>query len=115
MDSKIIKLRGNSYTINFPNVGQILDIESLKSALSNGTYGDLVKNNTKSSNQSLDLIDAIATFSVLIPELKNILEVKSYLDLDLKTAKMVVNSYNKDYFLWFKELNDEIQKIGDEE
>ena len=61
-----LKIAGKDYMVKFPNVGQTLDIESLKSALTNGTYGDLVKMQTKTANDALDLADTLATFSILM-------------------------------------------------
>lgn len=110
-----LKITGKDYTVNFPTVGQILDIESLKSALTNGTYGDLVKMGTKTSIEALDLADTIATFSVLIPKLKEIIDVKTYTEMDPFTAKKLVTVYRKQFFPWFNEINKELQDYGDEE
>lgn len=113
MDKKLkIKLLGQDYTVSFPNVGQILDIESLKSALTNGTYGDLVKMNTKSSNFALDLTDTIATFSVLIPDLSTVADIKSYHELDQVTAIKLIAAYRDTFFPWFNEINKGLQEYG---
>jgi len=111
MDKTIkLKIFGKDYIVSFPTVGQILDIESLKSALTNGTYGDLVKMNTKTAVNALDLTDTIATFSVLIPGLKN--EIGSYTELDPFKAKELVSVYLNDFFPWFNEINKQLQDYG---
>lgn len=114
---KSIKLQitGKDYVIKFPNVGQLMDIESLKSALTNGQYGELVRMNTRLSNSALDIADTIATFSVLIPEIKETLNVKTYTELDPFKAKDLVKCYKKQYFPWFNEINQELQDYGTEE
>jgi hypothetical protein len=110
--SKKIKISGKDHIVTFPNVGQTIDIESLKSALTNGQYGDFVNMGTNYSNNALDLVDALATFSILIPELKEELNVKTYLEMDQFVAKKYVNAYKKQFFPWFKEINDELKSFG---
>lgn len=110
-----LKITGKDYIVKFPNVGQILDIESLKSALTNGTYGDLVRMGTSASNQALDIADTIATFSILIPEIKESLSVKTYTEIDPFAAKPLVVAYKKQYFPWFNEINNELKKFGEDE
>jgi len=110
-----LKISGKDYVVNFPNVGQILDIESLKSALTNGQYGDFIKMGTKYSNDVLDLVDTIATFSVLIPELKDEFNVKNFSDMDPFVAIKYVKVYKKQFFLWFNTINNELRKLGNED
>jgi hypothetical protein len=110
--SKKIPISGKDYIVNFPSVGQILDIESLKSALTNGQYGDFVNMGTKTATDALDLVDAFSVFSILIPELKDELNVKTFMEMDPFIAKKYVNAYKKHFFPWFKEINDELRKFG---
>lgn len=110
-----ISIDGQEYIIKFPNVGEILDIETKKAALSNGQYKELVQMNTKNSYWVLDIIDSIATFSTLIPQLREKLSVSSYGELDQFTAKKIVKAYNKTYLPFFKEINDELQKFDEDE
>ena len=116
MDKSIkLKVLGKDFMVKYPNVGQVLDIESLKSALTNGAYGDLVRMNTVASNQALDIADTIATFSVLIPDIKELIEVKTYTELDPFVAKKLVNAYKKQFFPWYNEINKELQNFGNED
>jgi uncharacterized surface anchored protein len=110
-----LKITGKDYMINYPSIGQILDIESLKSALTNGTYGDLVKMNTRTANEALDIADTIATFSILIPEIKDQLNIKTYTEMDPFVAKKLVTAYKKQFFPWFNEINEELRKFGNDE
>jgi hypothetical protein len=110
-----LKVLGKDCIVKYPNVGQVLEIESLKSALTNGTYGDLVRMNTRSSNQALDIADTIATFTVLIPEFRETLNVKSYTELDPFDAKKLVVVYKNKFFPWYNEINKELQSFGEDD
>ena len=102
------------YTLKYPTVGQILEIESLKQSLSAGRYGLLVVSNVKSMELALDLIDAIAYFSVLIPDLKKEIAVDSFMDLDAMTAKRLSISYKKYFRKWYSELEKEMNDLDAE-
>lgn len=88
-----LKLKENSYPVKFPNQGQFLDIENLKMVLSNGMYGALQTARTTDSELALDLIDAEAYFSVLIPDLVKDLKVKTFRELDLMDSIEVRNAF----------------------
>jgi len=102
--TQAITIENNSYTVNFPSVGEIMRIESMKMALSNGYYGEYLKSNTKSAAFTLDLIDAISHFSVLIPSLKEDLVVKDLMNIDPFKAKALIKSYTKEFLPWYNEL-----------
>ena len=55
--------------VSFPNVGQLIDIANAKIRISNGNYKDY--STTASDLYTRGLVEAIATFSVLLPELKD--------------------------------------------
>lgn len=89
------KVEGNSYSVNFPNVGQYLDIEQNKMMLTNNGYESLVLSRLKTSLFALDLVDAISFLRVMCPELTKDLNEKSYLDIDLSKSKTLVTAYKK--------------------
>jgi len=64
-----LKIKKNSYEVNFPTVGELIQIESLKITLSNGKYGDMLQSNMVSMLRALDYIDMIAYFSTLCPNI----------------------------------------------
>lgn len=98
-----IPLQGNNYTIEFPNVGQFIEIETMKVSLSSGVYRSLVSLRTFGGNLALDYVDAISTFSVLIPQLRKDLKIDSLLNLNPIEAKEITKVY-KDIFLpWYSE------------
>lgn len=110
-----INLLGETIIVSFPNVGQTLNIESLKTAISNGTYGDLVRANTIDSNFALDLIDSISVFSILVGDFNKKINVKSYTDLDLLTAKKIVKTYKKEFFPWYNDIMKELKSFDEDE
>lgn len=108
---KKIKILGKEYFIDFPLPGQVLEIESLKNLLTAGQYGIMAKTNTVETNYILDLVDAISTFSVLIPEMKEVLPKKSYLELPLEKAKEFIISYRRDYENWYISIRKDMMTI----
>lgn len=63
-----INLFGQKYPVGLPNVGQRLEIESRKQVFSNGLYGTLAKSDHIEANRLLNIIDAVSTFGVLLPQ-----------------------------------------------
>lgn len=97
-----IKLQENEYAVNFPNVGQVIDIEVKKSMYSARQYSYLALSNLKSSNYALDLIETIAIFTTLIPKLEADLKVKTLFELDLISIKELVDQYKKVFLPWYE-------------
>lgn len=94
-----IQIQKQNFEINFPNVGQLIDIEVRKSLISAGQYQNLIKN----QSFSIDYIDALATFLILIPDLNKLLRVESIFDLNLIDIKEIINIYKKEYLPWYEE------------
>lgn len=113
--SKVITLFGNDYIVKFPNVGQLMDIESLKMALTNNNYSEWAFSGLKIHIFQLDVADAIAYLSVLIPELKNDLGLKNWRELDALRSKKLVEEYKRTFIPWFKPLLDELTLPEDEQ
>ncbi len=106
----VFKLDGNQYEIKFPNVGQYMDIENMRIGLTNGAYVDLIRTGLKSAHFQVDLVDAISVLYVLVPNLRGDLNVTNYNDLDVFTAKKIVNVYKRDIKPWFEGLMEELLK-----
>lgn len=100
---KILVIDGASYNVKFPTVGQYIEIQNLKVALSNGNYEQMALSQFKGLVFSARLIDVISTFSVLVPTLLNDLSVKSYTNLDPILAKKLVKVFEKDFQPWYQE------------
>ena len=90
-----------TYVVNLPNVGAFIDIENNKILFSQGRYSLMTKNNTFTNNLALDMIDTIATFTVIMPkEFHEGLAVSSLFDLDLKSIKSLVKAYKEQFHPW---------------
>ena len=95
--------KGNSFEVKVPNVGQIIDIETRKSILSQGQYGKLVSFRTKDGEKALDFIDCVATLTVLCPKFVEGLKV-SLLELDSTDMAEVIKDYKDQIDTWLKDL-----------
>lgn len=104
----------NTYTINFPTNGQLIDIERRKINLTDGTHKEMLTSGQQSTQQAFLLVEAITTFSVLIPDLVKNLNVKSLLDITPMQSKGMVNEYIKKYYPWFTQwmtiINEDVEE-----
>lgn len=99
-----IEVSGNKYSIDFPNVGQYIEIENLKMSLTNGMYPQMALSPLKGAYFAIKLVDAISIFSVLVPKMREKLSgVKSYNDLDLVLGKQLVSVYEKQFMKWYQD------------
>lgn len=98
-----IELQGNPFTINFPNMGQIIDIETNKISFANGRYSQLLNSNIISSNVAQDLVEMAATLTVLIPEFNKIFKLNSIFELNPIDAIEFVTAYKEQVFPWYSE------------
>jgi len=99
----VLQVRGNNYSIKFPNVGQLVDIETRKQQYSAGMYSSMVNNYTNTSLYALDVIDAQACFGVLAPDLLKDLKVKTLSQLDPVDFEDIRLAYRDQFLPWFKQ------------
>jgi len=97
--------RGIAFTVKFPNVGQTIDMESLKQALTNGNYGLMVASNIGTMNHALDLVDTVVFFQVCCPQVKNAfgddLPKGGLIELSIDACKDLVKCYREEVFPWY--------------
>ena len=98
------QFRGKNYSIEFPKVGQYREIDVFKQTLSMGQYGSMFRTMTAQSEESLDMVDMEAYFSVLSPKLIKSLGVESFSNLDLLTYKELKVEYRKQFIPWWNEI-----------
>lgn len=115
MESIIIKVGEKDYTVSFPNVEQMLEIEATKNALTNGKYIDFTMSLMKTHVYLLDIADAVGYLSVLIPELKKDLGVENWRGVDPKVLKPIVKAYKETFIPWYKGLFDDLYSYDSEE
>jgi hypothetical protein len=106
----IFKVKGNDYPITFPNVGEFRRIESLKQALSNGTYSQLAATSTDQAQHAADIVDVEAMFTVLCPDiLGKGLASKDFSKLGLVDFKELHSAYLDQIIPWW---NENLKEIG---
>ena len=109
---KEFKIGEKKFTAKFPNVGQIIDLESMKQALSGGRYGAMVASGLSTAYYGLDLIDAIAFYQVVTPEVGKYYDIKSYAELDLAAAQDLIRAYKEQIQPWYVETMNEIRGVA---
>lgn len=102
MNKTVIKFQDRNYEIPFPNVGQFMEIEEKKLQMTNGRYSMLSLNAATMKSQAvlLDIVDTVATFTTLSPDIKNALGGDSFnvneLEIGSSLAELV-GQYNEVY------------------
>lgn len=94
-----IEISGNSYDVNFPNTGEFIDIQVLKSKITEEQYKTIAVD--AYGALAMVLVDMIATFNILIPDLKQNINTSSILGLSLIESKLLLDAYNKQWMPFF--------------
>lgn len=97
-----IKIGRNTYNIDFPNNGQLIDIERKKIAYTSGTYKDMLLGVANATQQAFLLVETISTFEVLVPQLEADLTVKSLMDLNPYQTRDLIHQYTTVYYPWMQ-------------
>jgi hypothetical protein len=97
----VLQLKGNSYTIEFPNVGKFQSIETMKQVLSRGMYSSIISMNTVSSIEMLDMVDIESYLTVLCPKLIKDLKCNSFSDLGLEDYLELKKVYQATFIPWW--------------
>jgi hypothetical protein len=105
-----IKVQGNTYTLNMPNNRQLIAIEAMKARLSLGTYDSMMINSQSMGSQNaLNLVDMIANFTVLAPDILKDLKV-DISELNIMDSLVILKIYMEKIQPWVlgwqKLLND---------
>ena len=107
--TKKISIGKKTFIVKFPNVGQIIDLESLKVALSGNRYGQMVATGVRNVYMALDMIDTIAFFQTVAPEVGQYYDIKDYASLDVERMQQFVDVYVKQIRPWFEGTLNAIQ------
>lgn len=103
-----ISYNDKKFQVKFPNVGQLIDIESLKNSLTMGKYGQFAASGVKSMYFILDVVDTIAFMTVMCPKLKNFItdedSDKDYTQMKPETVKELVMVYKKQILPWYSNI-----------
>lgn len=95
------EVRGNTYTIKVPTVGDMIDVERMKMVLSNGYYNEMMKTSTVSAQESLLMIDIQAHFSVQCPDLIKDIKCDDIRRLSIEDYQELKNIYIKQFLPWW--------------
>lgn len=118
MENAKVKLFGETFIVKFPNVSEHMEIEAMKQSLTNGKYGEMVRAGVRTTDRNLDLVDAISTFSVLIPDLKARYKGASLMSIEVKDGLSIAKAYLTDYLPWYNaimtKLDEEYKALGNE-
>jgi hypothetical protein len=108
MRTKQIKVCGQDYTMNFPTVGQFIDIKVLETNLSQGTMKQMILGNGDHLDAYL-YITTYAHLSILCPQMIKDLKVKSMLDLSLEDYEELTQIYLTEIQPWIQEVRSAIR------
>lgn len=105
-----VKIGEKNYEFGYPNVGQILNIETSKMTLSGGIYGELVKSQHKTAVELLNLIDGVSYFSILNPEFGKDFDIVNFTEMEVLTQKRISAAFVL-YWKWLLGVEAEINKL----
>lgn len=98
-----IVVKGNTYSVKFPNTGQMIDISVYKNTVTNNRY-EYLKFSMDAEMQKVSvMVDAIATFRSIAPDLIKDLNVKSIFDLEITEVAEIVDAYENTYLPWYEQ------------
>lgn len=109
---KKFTINGSTFMAKFPNVGQLIDLESFKQALTSNRYGQMAASGVASMYQALDLVDAISFFQVVVPEVGKRFDINNYTQMGLDEIKYIVDAYQNEIKPWFDKTMLELKGIA---
>lgn len=110
-----LNIKGIEYLISFPNVGQMIDIEQLKLAYTQGKYVEFAMSNLMNHVFVLDFTDSICYLSTLIPELKDDMKITNWTQMSAEDTKEIMKAYKNQFLPWFKPLLDDLYSYNRQE
>lgn len=110
---KTFTFLGEKVTVTFPNVGQMIDLESLKQSLTGNKYGAMAASGVRSAFYALDMVDALAFFEVLCPRIRRMMQVKNLAELSPERMKIVVDAYKEHVQPWYNSLLENLYTVGE--
>lgn len=93
----------NTYEVKLPNTGEELDIAGLLYGYTNDRYDKYKISYLDLFQREAIKVEAMAFFWILIPKLKEDLNVKSFLQLDHEKMARLVDAYETQFFPWYEQ------------
>ncbi len=103
--TKIIKIKGDSFTFDIADitVNNFLTIEAEKQRLAAGSYAKIATSLLLNSQNAANLIDMIATFRTLKPEIEERVKTKDFSTLNMIDSKELLTIYVTEFLPWYIE------------
>lgn len=104
LPSKSIKLKiqEREYEVFFPKTDQFINIQTLKSRIANDSYNELRNSMNDDTGYAVLLTDMIATYNILIPDLKKDINVASILSLEMMESKALLDTYLEQWLPFYQ-------------
>lgn len=112
--SKKITIGEKSFVVNFPNVGQMIDIESMKQSLTGNRYGSMASSGIASMYMALDVVDTISFLSVCVPDMAKYYNIQDYATLPADKMNQYVKIYKEELLPWYNKILMELRGITDD-
>ena len=101
-----------TFIISFPNVGQIITLESTKQALTDNRYGQMAASGVSSMYYALDLVDTIAFFQVCGTEVLKYFDIRNAASVSPDKLEMFVKVYAEQVKPWFDKTFAELRGLS---
>lgn len=112
---KAVEFRGTKLNVKFPNVGEMIDIENLKTAYSRGRYGVMLASGVKSMIYAVDVIDAMAFIEIKLKAVRNMLNLpdgQSLMSVDSGLASELTAWYKQQIAPWYNSMMSKLYEAG---
>ncbi len=112
---KAVEFRGAKLNVKFPNVGEMIDIENLKTAYSGGRYGVMLASGVKSMIYAVDVIDAMAFIEIKLKAVRNMLNIpesQSMMSVDSALASELTAWYKQQIAPWYNSMMSKLYEAG---
>ena len=112
--SKKITIGEKLFIVNFPNVGQMIDIESMKQSLTGNRYGSMASSGIASMYLALDIVDTIAFLTICVPDIAKYYNITDYSSLSSDKINTYVTVYKEQILPWYNKILMELRGITDD-
>lgn len=112
---KVVEFQGAKLNVKFPNVGEMIDIENLKTAYSGGRYGVMLASGVKSMIYAVDVIDAMAFIEIKLKAIRNMLNIpesQSMMSVDSALASELTAWYKQQIAPWYNSMMSKLYEAG---
>lgn len=110
---KKITIGEKTFIVSFPNVGQIIMLESTKQALTDNRYGQMAASGVASMYYALDLVDTVAFFQVCGSEVLRYYDIRNAASVPPDKIGMFVKTYAEQVKPWLDETFATLRGLND--